>query len=89
MFILGASEHVHMDTHAAQLAGEVADIYIHPAGILASQDGKRAGMVGEHGNAQHNQPEYIWVFSLCLTRQGGKCSSFRQALGTTQGTNLA
>ena len=49
--VLRAREHVHVDAHLPQLAGQFTDINIHPAGILPSQGRQRTGMIGNHRNS--------------------------------------
>ena len=46
MLILRARKYIHMDAHAAQLACQVAHIYVHPAGVFTAQGCQRTGMVG-------------------------------------------
>ncbi len=54
VFILRAGEHIHMDSHPPQFARQIADINIHPAGILAPEGGQGTGMIGKHCNTKHN-----------------------------------
>ncbi len=49
MLILGTGEHVHVNFHAPQLGGKLADIHIHPAGVFAAEGGQGASVIGEHG----------------------------------------
>jgi hypothetical protein len=53
MLVLRAGEHIHVNAGLAERAGELPDVDVHPAGILAAQDGQRAGVVGKHGDV-HN-----------------------------------
>ena len=55
MFILRPGEYIDMDAHAAQFTREVADVDIHPTGILATQDGERARVIGNHRNIQRSR----------------------------------
>ena len=50
--ILRAGEHVHLDAHPTQLARGLAHVHVHPARLLGAQRGQRAGVDGQHRDAQ-------------------------------------
>ena len=50
VLVLRAGEDIHVHAAAAQVARDLADVDVHPAGVLAAQDGQRAGVVGDHGD---------------------------------------
>jgi hypothetical protein len=45
MLILRARENVYADAHLAKLAGELAHIDVHPAGVFTPERRQRAGVV--------------------------------------------
>lgn len=53
VLILRAREHVHVDAHWAEIARQVADVDVHPAGVLAAERCQRTGVIGKHGDV-HN-----------------------------------
>ncbi len=50
VLILRAREHVHVDAHLAETARQVADVNVHPAGVLAAERCQRTGVIGKHGD---------------------------------------
>src|SRR5437660_234236 len=50
--VLRAREDVHLGAHATELTGDLADVHVHPARLLAAQGGERAGV-----NAHHRDPQ--------------------------------
>src|SRR5206468_8308462 len=60
--VLRAREHVHLDAHASELAGELADVHVHPARLLAPEGGERAGVDGEHRDAERAARRH-WILT--------------------------
>ena len=50
VLVLRPGEYVDMDAHPAQFTRQVAHVDVHPAGVLAPQDGQRARVIRDHGN---------------------------------------
>src|SRR5690349_17484741 len=53
MLILRTRKYIHMNAEAAKFLRQVADVYIHSAGILAAQSGQGTGVVRKHCNSKH------------------------------------
>jgi hypothetical protein len=49
--VLRPGEHVHADPSPAELARQVTDVHVHPAGVFPTQCRQRTGMIGQHGHA--------------------------------------
>ena len=51
--VLAAGEDVHLEADPAQLPGQLADVDVHPARLLAAERGQRAGVQREQRDAAH------------------------------------
>src|SRR5881397_3123061 len=57
--VLRAREHVHLDAHPTELAGELADVDVHPARLLAPERGERTRVDREHRDPERGAPPHV------------------------------
>src|SRR5213078_903056 len=60
--VLRAREDVDLDAPAPELPGELADIHVHPARLLAPEGGERTGVDGEHRDAERAARRH-WILT--------------------------